>query len=280
MKKNEIYRILTVFAAILALTFALSLTGCGGKDKGKSDEIQEDATLPEDTGDNTLLDTTTSMAEQGQPKAEQPKEEPKTESKPKPKPKPKPKEPEIVKETILPANSILKVEMLNKISTGENQVGDKFRASLLGSGEEGVTLNLPSGTILEGVVADINDGKAEGEKAFIKLKFTSLMMPGEKPLPMEGYILTDAGDGYLRPGGQGTSIAKDAGVGAVAGAVLGGILGKKGEKNETAVKTGAAGAVVGGIAGAILHKDQVTLKEGAKFDIGVPDAVIKETVKN
>lgn len=278
MKRTEILRILAIATAILSLTIALGLTGCGGKDEGKSDEIQEDATLPEDTGDQTLMDTTTTMAEQGQPKAEQPKEEAKPE--PKPKPKPKPKEPEIVRETIVPANSILKVEMLTKISTGENQIGDKFRANLLGSGEDGVTLDLPAGTVLEGVVDDINDGKAEGEKAFIKLKFTSLMMPGEKPLPMEGYILNKEGDGYLRPGGQGTSIAKDAGVGAVAGAVLGGILGKKGDKNETAAKGAAAGAVVGGIAGAVLHKDQVTLKDGAKFNIGVPGAVVKETVKN
>jgi len=278
MKRTELLRILAISSMVLALAFFLVLGGCGGGDSGDADQIEEDASLPDDSGDKTLLDTTTTMAEQGQPKVEQPREE--AQPKPKPKEQPKPKQPEIVRETVVPANSILKVEMLTRISTGENQVGDKFRATFLESGEEGVTFDIPSGTILEGVVADINDGKAEGEKAFIKLEFTSLMIPGEKPLSMAGYILNKEGDGYLRPGGQGTTIAKDAGVGAVAGAVLGGILGKKGDKTETAAKGAAAGAVIGGIAGAVLHQDQVTLKEGAKFNIGVPDAVIKETVKN
>jgi hypothetical protein len=174
----------------------------------------------------------------------------------------------------------MKVEMITKVSTGKNKIGDRFRASIKGPAEDGQTLDIPAGTVLEGVVADINDGKAEGEKAFIKLKFTDFLMPGEKPIDIEGYILTDDGDGYIRPGKQGTTIAKDAGIGAVAGGVLGAITGKKGDKTESAAKGAVVGAAVGGIAGAILHQDQVTLKEGASFNIGIITPVIKETVKN
>ncbi len=281
MKKTNTIRIFSLLILVLGLVSCLALYGCGGKDSGEAEQTDESATLPEDTGDQMLMDTSAAVAETPKeevkkPEVQQPKEQPK----PKPKEEPKPKQPEIVRETIIPAEAILKVEMLTKISTGENKIGDPFRANFLESGEEGVTLSLPAGTVLEGVVADINDGKAEDEKAYIKLKFTTLMVPGEKGIPMEGYLLNKEGDGYLRPGGQGTTIAKDAGVGAVAGAVLGGILGKKGDKTETAAKGAAAGAVVGGIAGAILHKDQVTLNEGAKFNIGVVGAAVKETVKN
>ncbi len=286
MKSLSLIRLAMLSGAMILILAAFGIPGCGSDDSsGEGDTADELATLPGDAGDMTLLDTSGVAEETPAEEAETKKEEPKVVEKPKPKEpevaeKPKPKEPEIIKTTILAANSAMKVEMLTKVSTGENKIGDRFRASIKGPAEEGQTLDIPTGTILEGVVADINDGKAEGEKAFIKLKFTDFMMPGEKPIDIEGYIITDEGDGYIRPGKQGTTIAKDAGIGAVAGGVLGAITGKKGDKTESAAKGAVVGAAVGGIAGAILHQDQVTLKEGTSFNIGIVTPVIKETVKN
>jgi hypothetical protein len=139
---------------------------------------------------------------------------------------------------------------------------------------------LPSGTLLEGVIADLNDGKAEGEKALIKLKFTDFILPGEKSLPIEGYIMTDDGTGVIRPGGQGATIAKDAGIGAIAGGVIGAVTGGKDKKTESTAKGAAAGAVIGGVAGAILHKDQVTLKENTDLKITIISPVVKKEIKD
>ncbi len=273
----------TTLAMALMLTLLMTLAGCGGKDTGDTGQMG-DTTLPQDMGDQTLMDTTT-PAEQPiaqkpaeQPIAQKPQEKP-IAQKPAAQEQPKPKQPEVVRTVVLDANTQMELEMLTKVSTGESNIGDRFRANVVGPTDKNTSLNLPAGTVVEGVIADLNDGKSEGAKAYIKLKFTDLMMPGENSIPMEGYVVTKDGTGIVRPGDQGTTIIRDAGLGAVAGAVVGAVTGGKGDKTETAAKGAAAGAVIGGVAGALLHKDQVTLKEGTKFDIILAQPAVKETVK-
>ncbi|RKX20566.1 MAG: hypothetical protein DRP51_05550 [Candidatus Zixiibacteriota bacterium] len=180
---------------------------------------------------------------------------------------------------ILPKNTPMEVTFLTQVSTAENQIGDKFRVMVKGPADKGQTLDLPAGTILEGIIASLNDGKAQKEKASIKLKFTDLILPGEKAIPIEGYVTTEDGSGIITAGGQAGTIAKDAGLGAIAGGLLGAIAGKKEKKTGTAVKGAAAGAVVGGIAGALLHKDRVVFKEKADIKIMIISPVVKTTVK-
>ena len=91
--------------------------------------------------------------------------------------------------------------------------------------------------------------------------------------------LPEDGSGEIKPGGQGESIARDAGLGAIAGGVLGAVTGKKGDKTEKAAKGAAIGGVLGGIAGAVLHKDQVTLKDGATMNITIVTPVIQKKLK-
>ena len=280
----------------LTITLLISLLGimalgflfvsCSSK-KEKTDQELQESNLPQDQGAQTLLDTT-SQTQQPPSQAEQP-----IAQKPKPKPKPKveenqppitsqepvaakPSQPEIVKTLLLQENSGLEISLLSEVSTGQNKVGDKFRALIKGPAEGGQALNLPDGSMLEGEIAEISDGKAEGQKAFIKLEFTDLLIPGEKPIPLEGWVVTDDGTGVIRPGGQGTTIAKDAALGAAAGGVLGAITGGK---TKDAAKGAVAGGVVGGVAGALLHKDQVTLKEGRTLKVNIATPVYQEKVK-
>lgn len=269
--------ILGIFAFFLAVGY---IAGCSS-DKEKAKEAEEESGLPADYGEKALLDTTTTVAEKP---AEKPAQKPATtEQKPAQRPvvkeEPKavaPPKPQIVKTTILPANTALHIALLNQVSTGESKIGDKVRAIIKGPAGPGESLPIPEGSMLEGVVADLNDGKAEGAKAYIKLRFTSLILPGEGPIPMEGYIVTKDGSGVIHPGEQGTSIARDAGIGAVAGGVIGGVTGGK---TKDAVKGAAVGAVAGGVLGAVLHKDQVTLKEGREFDVTLVTPAVKETTK-
>lgn len=265
---------------VLFLTVGFIAGGCSS-DKDKAKETEEESGLPADYGEKALLDTTTTAAEKP---AEKPVEKPATaEQKPAQKPvvkeEPKavaPPKPQVVRTTVLPANTALHIALLNQVSTGESKIGDKVRAAIKGPAEQGESLPIPEGSLLEGVVADLNDGKAEDAKAYIKLKFTSLILPGEGPIPLEGYIVTKDGSGVIHPGEQATSIARDAGIGAVAGGVIGGVTGGK---TKDAVKGAAVGAVAGGVLGAVLHKDQVTLKEGREFDVMVVAPAVKETTK-
>jgi len=183
---------------------------------------------------------------------------------------------EVVKTTILAANTSMLVTLNTQVSTSESKIGDKVSATVKGPSETGQTLNIPAGTVLEGIVSDVNDGKAEGAKAFMKLKFTKMILPGEGSVPMEGIVVTKDGSGVIYPGAQGTSIARDAGIGAVAGGVIGGVAG--GEAKD-AIKGAAVGAVAGGVLGAVLHQDQVTLKVGREFDVVTTAPVVKVTRK-
>jgi hypothetical protein len=256
----------------------LILSGCSSKSKSEKELPEETGSLPEESN-KTLLDTT--MAKQNQPPTQgEVAQKPAT---PKPKPKPaegttkttEPAKPTVTKTLVLNENATLKISLLTQVSTDSNQVGDQVRAMVKGPATQGETLNLPDGTILNGEIAELNNGKAKGEKAFIKIKFTGLILPGEKPIPMEGYIITSDSTGVIRPGAQGTSIARDAGIGAVAGGILGAVTGGK---TKDAVKGAVAGAAVGGAAGALLHKDQVTLKQGREFDVIVTTPVYQEKI--
>jgi len=268
--------VVLIFAAV-----ALLLFGCSS-DKEASKETTEDATLPGDVGDETLLDTS-GVAEEALAEEVAQKEAEKPKPKPKPAPKkeepPKPKEPEYITTEILPENTSMQITLLTRLATGENKIGDPFRAQFKGPALKDQPLDLPAGTLLEGVIADLNDGKAEGAKALIKLRFTKFILPGEEGIPVEGYVMTEDGSGEIKPGGQGESIARDAGLGAIAGGVIGAVTGKKGDKTEQAAKGAAIGGVLGGIAGAVLHKDQVTLKDGAVMNITLVSPVIQKKLK-
>jgi hypothetical protein len=279
---SKLLRTILLLFGIFALTLALNFVIAGCSSDKKAETETDQSALPGE-GEKTLLDTTTTS----QPITQTPTEKPavKEESKPKPKTETKTTttptttkqaEPEMVKTLLLAENSALQVSLLTTLRTDSNKVGDPFRAMIKGSATEGVALDLPEGTVLEGVVADVNDGKAKDEKAYIKLQFTKLLMPGQAAIPVEGYVITKDGSGVYRPGDQGTTIAKDAAIGAAAGGIIGAVTGGK---TKDAVKGAVAGAAAGGVLGAVLHKDQVTLKEGKDMQVNIVTPVYIEKEK-
>lgn len=276
MEKSKSNRLFIMAVLIMTLAFCFVITGCGGNDKGDADQQEEESvgSADSDVGDQTLMDTSTAAHK---PIAQKPKEE----AKPKPKPKTKPPEPK--PDTILTVmydqGAAFQVEMLTAISTDSNKVGDRFRAKILGPVDKDAPYSIPNGATFEGVVAAINDGKAQGEKASVKLKFTTMVLPQTSPLDAEGLVVTKEGDGVIEAGSEGTSALKGGGVGAVAGGILGSIIGKKGSKTETGVAGAATGAALGGIIGAVLHKDRVELKEGSKFDVMLISDAVKMEIK-
>jgi len=278
---SKALRSVLLLGGILALLFMFNLMPAGcSSDKEKTEQTSEEqGTLPADVGNQSLLDTTATAQATPPAKKEEiaQKPAPKEEAKPKPKvtETPKPAEPKVVKTLILAENTGLEISLLTALSTGVSRVGEKFRALVKGSAAEGQTIDLPDGTMLEGKIAELNDGKAKGEKASIKLEFTSLLLPGEQPIPLQGSVITKDGSGVLRPGDQGTSIARDAAVGAAAGGVLGAVTGGKA---KDAVKGAVVGGLAGGILGAVLHKDQVTIKEGQTMKVNIATPVYQEKV--
>ncbi len=276
--KSAILAVMGIFGIFLLAGVILS--GCSS-DKSKSEKElpEETGTATEDMGNKTLLDTTATKLETPPVSEKEVAQKPTETSKPKPKPTvetTKPAQPEVVKTLLLAENTSLKISLLTKVSSDSNIVGDPVRAMIKGPVEQGQTLDLPDGTILGGEIAELSNGKAKDEKAFIKIKFTQVLLPGEKPIPCEGYIVTNDGSGIIRPGDQGTSIARDAAIGAAAGGILGAVTGGK---TKDVAKGAVAGAAAGGVLGAVLHKDQVTLKEGREFDVKIITPVYQEKIK-
>ncbi len=278
---SKTLRNVLLLGGILALVIIFNLmpAGCSSKKEQAEQTSEEQGTLPADVGSQSLLDTTAAAQVTPPVKKEEVAQKPAPSGEAKPKPKvtepPKPAEPKVVKTLLLAENTGLEVSLLTALSTGVNTVGEKFRALVKGPAAEGQTVNLPDGTMLEGKIAALNDGKASGEKASIKLEFTSLLLPGEQPIPIQGSVITNDGSGVLRPGDQGTSIARDAAVGAAAGGILGAVTGGKA---KDAAKGAVVGAAAGGILGAVLHKDQVTIKEGQTMKINIATPVYQEKV--
>ena len=63
-------KIMALGIIFIMAIFGLLLSGCSGDDTSKTETTDEKATLPDDTGDKTLLDTT--ITEDEPPPAEPP----------------------------------------------------------------------------------------------------------------------------------------------------------------------------------------------------------------
>jgi len=145
--------------------------------------------------------------------------------------RPKPSVPTTVQ---VPEGTELTVVLIDSISTGKNQAGDQFMASLADPiVVEGRTV-VARGTKVQGRIVDAEgSGRVKG-KANIRLVLTSIMDAGKTyPIVTKPFV-AEAESSTKRDAGL---IAGGAGLGAAIGAIAGG-------------KGGAAkGAIIGGAAG-------------------------------
>lgn len=126
------------------------------------------------------------------------------------------------------------------LSSETSQVGDRFTARLTspltGEGREAV----PAGSIVEGRVVEAVATKKIGGQARLGLVFDSVVLPDGSRVPLSA-SLTEVGKSQTKED------AAKIGGGALAGAILGRIIG-----GGSKAKRGAVGAVVGGAIGTVL----------------------------
>ena len=155
------------------------------------------------------------------------------------KPAPKPVKP------LVPVGTNLKVRLNDTISSKESRAGDKFTATVM----DPVRFN--EATVNGHVRSIVKSGKVTG-RTTINLSFDSIDMPGSngKHGVMHGYVTRVYGsdsartdeEGGVESGSRGNQTVKRTGVGATAGAILGGIMGGG--------KGAGIGLILGGAAGA------------------------------
>ena len=160
-------------------------------------------------------------------------------------------------EFVIPNGTVLLLSLMTPIGSDTSVVEDAVRAELT----EAVAIDgrelLPAGAEVQGRITEVDDGGRVTGRATITFRLTSIQVEGER------YDLQSAPISEMAPATKGEDATK-IGIGAGAGALIGGLLGG----GDGAAK----GAVVGGGAGAGV----VLATRGAEVRLESGAAVITE----
>jgi hypothetical protein len=141
----------------------------------------------------------------------------------------------------VPMGTRLVVELDQTIDTDESDVGDSFSATV----KEAVEVNgatIPAGAKVRGEITGLDDSDDVGDQAAIRLNFESIEIDGARH-PFSADI--SEADVELENAADVEDVARRAGIGAAAGAVLGAIIGE-GDLKDILIG-GALGAGAGTI---------------------------------
>ena len=144
---------------------------------------------------------------------------------------------------LVPVATNLKIRLNETLSSKESRAGDKFTATAI----DPVRFN--EATVHGHIRSIVKSGKVKG-RTTMNLSFDSIVLPDGRQGVLHGYVTrvygSDSGkadeEGGVQSGGRGKQTLKRAGVGATAGAILGGIMGGG--------KGAGIGLILGGAAGA------------------------------
>ena len=145
---------------------------------------------------------------------------------------------------LVPVGTNLKIRLNETLSSKESRAGDKFTATAI----DPVRFN--EATVHGHVRSIVKSGNVKG-RTTMNLSFDSIDLPGDPPKHgvLHGYVTKVYGasaktdqEGGLQSEGRGNQTLKRAGIGATAGAIIGGIAGGG--------KGAGIGLLIGGAGGA------------------------------
>ena len=143
---------------------------------------------------------------------------------------------------LVPIATNLKVRLNDTLSSKESRAGDKFTATVM----DPVRFN--EGTVHGHIRSIVKSGKVKG-RTIMNLAFDSIDLAGDKHGVLHGYVTKVYGsknsadnEGGVQSESRGNQTLKRSGIGAAAGAIIGGIAGGG--------KGAAIGLILGGAGGA------------------------------
>ena len=143
---------------------------------------------------------------------------------------------------LVPVGTDLKVRINNTLSSKDSRVGDRFTATVINPSR------FDEGRINGHVKSIVKSGRVKG-RTTMNLAFDSITLSDGRSGVLHGYVTRVYGDkgrtdeeGGVQSESRGRQTIKRSGIGAGAGAILGGIVGGG--------KGAAIGLIVGGAAGA------------------------------
>src|SRR5688572_11316313 len=168
---------------------------------------------------------------------------------------------------ILAAGTDIVAALQSTVDTGKNHVGDKVNLRTL----EDVRVNemtvVPAGTTIKGEVTHVDPAGRVAGGAELTLRFTELVMPGGTSYAIAAVPLRLVGKGDAKES------AIEIGGGAVAGGIIGAVLGG----SDDIAKGAAVGAVVGTGVAVATKGDQIVLPAGQKMRVSLSEPVSIET---
>ena len=179
---------------------------------------------------------------------------------------------------VIPADTVIKVRLNERLTSRNAQVGDRFTAVV----DDGDRSGFPDGTRFEGVVSEAQKS-SDNRPGVLDMDFRQAILPDGRKVSINGQLASlseedvrRSSDGRILSRRSGSSSKFDpkwVGYGAAGGAVLGTIFGTNFLK----------GALLGGVGGAIygyLNRDKgkggfhdVSLNEGTSFGVRLADRV-------
>ena len=150
---------------------------------------------------------------------------------------------------VIPSGTEIEVMLDQALSSETANVEDRFEASTVAAILVNGRTVIPAGATVSGYVSEVRSNKRLRKDGYLKLEFSTLTLDGGQPMEIRSQVVSVAeshsGDHTLRNGG----------LGAILGAVVGGIFeGKKGA---------LIGAVVGAGGGVLATKgEEVDLPQG------------------
>lgn len=191
---------------------------------------------------------------------------------------------------VLKKNSKLKVSFNQDINAVENQIGDKFTATILNDLNVNDVNLVPVGSTIVGHLTDIMHSGKASMQGTIEISLDRIVLPDGKYIPLTGARFA-ANKTYTNKNrslkGEANGLARGIGIGVLKGATLTFIPGNK------AVKTAAIGvaatgavfsggwsltstAVIGGVSGLVYglkkHGNEVMIASGQELEIELDES--------
>src|SRR5438477_7109050 len=143
---------------------------------------------------------------------------------------------------LVPAGTNLKIRINDTLSSKESRAGDRFMATAI----DPVRFN--EATVHGHIRSIVKSGRVQG-RTTMNLAFDSITLPDERHGVLHGYVTKVYGtgnradeEGGVQSESRGKQTLKRSGIGATAGAIIGGIAGGR--------KRAAIGLILGGAGGA------------------------------
>jgi hypothetical protein len=171
---------------------------------------------------------------------------------------------------VLPAGTTMRVRLNESVGTRSSHDGDQFTATVTEAvrASNGVDA-VPEGSMLFGRVTGLHSANVPGEQAVIRLAFDSVRIRGMS-YPFDGQI-SDVRVTTEQTDPTKAGVAKEAGIGAIAGAAFGAIIG--GAELSKIITGGLLGAAAGTVISLGTGSTQSVIPSGTRMSVRSTDTI-------